>query len=383
MGKLASLTTDPSGRFVTKVELGSLGCTAAAIDDNDSGQLWISADLEERVIEPGQGMPPILTRAAYTYTTTSPSPAPSAFPGAGSGGMQPEPTMVISPPSGPCDTPLEARGSGFPLPRAPTEIVELYLVHPGTSDVNMRILNAASIEPDGTFTARLGPAEPRCQAAALDSKAEQPAAHLLIAATTSLTGPPVPPGEPIPDIIAVARYAYTTTTLRIPTETLVVFPPSGPCDATIEVTGSGFEPAMKVRLDLGAPGSDASLGTLASVVAHADGRFAVEVSLGELGCRAAQGHMIAGDPSRRELAIWAFEAAPSTPSSGIPAVLAGAGYTFTTTEVTATPSGALPVTGSGPASDGAHAFVLPLLAGLAAIGLLAVAACIYARQRGT
>jgi hypothetical protein len=294
---------------------------------------------------------------------------------------QPEPTLTISPPSGPCDTPLEARGSGFPLPRAPTEMVELYLVRPGTSDVNMRVLNAAFVERDGTFTARLGPAEPRCQAAALDSEAEHPTGHLLIAAITSLTGPPVEPGEPIPDIIAVAQYEYTTTTLHVPTETMAVSPTSGPCDGTIEVSGSGFEPGIEVRLDLARPGSDASMGTLASVVADADGRFAVEVTFGELGCRAAQAHMIVGDPTRRELAIWAFEAAPSTPSSGIPALLAGARYTFTTTEVTATPSAALPATGTGPPPDAIHTFIFPLLLGLAGMGLLLIAACLYVRRR--
>ena len=301
------------------------------------------------------------------------------------GSAHAQPTMVISPPGGPCDTPLEATGSGFPLPRAPTEMVELYLVQPGTSDVNMSTLNAAFVEPDGTFSARLGPAEPRCQAAALDSEAEHPTGHLLIAAITSLRGPPVELGEAIPDIIAVAQYEYTTTTLHVPTETMAVSPTSGPCDGTIEVSGSGFEPGMEVRLDLGAPASDAAMGTLASVVAGADGRFAVEVSLGELGCRAAQAHMIVGDPTRRELAIWAFEATPSTPSQGIPPLLAPAlRYAFTTTDVAhATPSGALPLTGTGPASDAAHAFVLPLLAGLAAIGLLLIAACLYAWRRPT
>jgi len=304
----------------------------------------------------------------------------------GTAGMayaQPEPTMVISPPSGPCDTPLEARGSGFPLPRAPTEAVRLYLVRPATEDINMVVLNAASVQPDGAFTARLGSAETRCQAAALDSEAEHPTGHLLIAATSTLRGPSVEPGQPIPDIIVVAQYEYTTTTLHVPTETMAVSPTSGPCDGTIEVSGSGFEPGMEVRLDLGRPGSDAAMGTLASVVAGADGRFAVEVTLGQLGCRAAQAHMIVAKSSPPQLGIGAYEAAPSTPPVGIPPGLAGARYTFTTTEVTATPSGALPVTGTGPASDAAHAFVLPLLAGLAAIGLLAVAVCLYARQRRT
>ena len=50
---------------------------------------------------------------------------------------QPQPTMVISPSSGPCDAAIQVSGSGFPVPSAPFhDEVWLYLVQPGTADVN-------------------------------------------------------------------------------------------------------------------------------------------------------------------------------------------------------------------------------------------------------
>jgi len=249
------------------------------------------------------------------------------------GSAHAQPTIVISPPSGPCDAPLEARGSGFPQPHTPIEVLRLYLVKPGTSDVNMRILNAASVHPDGTFAAGLGSAELRCQAAALDSQAEQPTGYLLIAAASIFGAPPVGPGDHIPDIIALARYAYTTTTPRVPTETMTVSPTSGPCDGTIEISGSGFEPGMEVSLDLARPNSDAKMGKLGSAITSPRGEFSVTVSLGPLGCEAVQLDRMSGpQAASNRLVIYADFAEPP-PRRGVPGSLARVDYTYTTTQV--------------------------------------------------
>jgi hypothetical protein len=87
-GRLVTLTTDPNGRFTANVALGQLGCEAVRLDGLRPGdQIWVIADLEERMIEPGRGIPPILTRSPYTYITThvAPKPPPAALPRTGSG----------------------------------------------------------------------------------------------------------------------------------------------------------------------------------------------------------------------------------------------------------------------------------------------------------
>ena len=304
----------------------------------------------------------------------------------GQAGAQQGPTIELLPPSGPCDAAIRVRGWAFerPPPGHATRRLELHLLQPGTTNVSMDLLSSALVDRDGAFSEWVGMWKHGCEAAALDSQAEQPSGHLVIAATLSQTK--LPAGEPIPDIIATAEYAYATTTPHVPTEALSISPASGPCDAAVQVTGSGFEPGMEVRLKLGRPGSDASLGTLASAVADEAGEFTVQFSLGELGCEAAELNMIVGDPTRPELAIWAYPATRPTPvPPGIPPVLAGVGYTFITTVPTAgPPAQTLPTTGSGPTDDGGTAaFIIAGLVGLAAGGLLIGGACLYGRRRRT
>lgn len=263
----------------------------------------------------------------------------------GSAGMasaQPEPTLTITHPSGLCDATLEVTGSGFE-PRVPAEAVILYLLEPGTADVSMGGLNPAVVEADGTFTQWAALHEVGCEAAQMDRAAAQPTGRLVIAAAWSTGGPSVPSGEPIPDILAVAEYEYTTTTPYVPTETMVISPPSGPCDATVEVAGHGFPPSTAIRLDIIVPQGDGSMGKLASLTTDPNGRFVTNVTLGSLGCRAAvldtDGQLwISADLEERVI----------EPGQGIPPILTRAPYTYTTTEVAPQPlPDALAPTGSG------------------------------------
>jgi hypothetical protein len=303
----------------------------------------------------------------------------------GRAAAQPQPTMVIVPSSGPCDATVEVRGSGFPpasgVPpfRALPETLRLYLVQPGTADVNMEILNPAFVDQDGTFSAWAPLWKRGCEAAALDSQAEQPSGSLFIVASSTFEESGVGPGERIPNIIAVAQYAYTTTTPHVPTETLQISPASGPCDGTVEVAGSGFDPGTEVRLKLARPGSDDTLGTLASATADGAGEFVVQFALGDLGCRAAQMNMIVGDPTQPQLGIAAYAAAYPTPGpGGIPPALAGVLYRYTTTEVSGSVSPrALPATGSGPGDPSVPLAWLWVTAVLAGVGLILVVASLY------
>jgi hypothetical protein len=141
---------------------------------------------------------------------------------------------------------------------------------------------------------------------------------------------------------------------------------------------------MDVQLKLARPGSDDTLGTLASAVAGADGEFVVGFALGELGCRAAQMNMIVGDPTRPQLGIAAYAAAYPTPApGGIPPALAGDLYTYTTTEVSGSVSArALPATGSGPGDPSVPLAWLSVTAVLAGVGLILVVASLYGRRVG-
>jgi hypothetical protein len=296
---------------------------------------------------------------------------------------QPQPTMVVTPSSGPCDAPVEVTGSGFDRSRLPTEGPgpALYLLRPGTDDVSMGILNPVWIDQDGTFSAWAPLWKHGCEAAALDSQAEQPTSHLFVA--LSADGPTVELGERIPNIIAVAQYAYTTTAPHVPTENLRISPTSGPCDATVEVRGSGFQPGQDIRLKLARAGSDETLGPLASAVADADGQFVATFTLGELGCHAAQMNIMFGDPARPQLGIAAYPAAYPTPvPPGIPPSLAVVAYTFTTTEVSGIPSPrSLPVTGSGPEPSWSPLWWFALPAVLATAGVIFAVASLHRRRQ--
>jgi len=294
---------------------------------------------------------------------------------AGMARAQPEPTMVISPSSGPCDATLEVIGSGF-APRMPPQGLVLYLLQPGTSDVNMGSLSAAFVEADGGFTDLASLHDVGCEAAQVDSAAAKPTGRLVIAAAWNPGGPPVARGEPIPDIIAVAQYEYTTTTPYVPTETMEIFPTSGPCDATVEVSGHGFPPSTAIRLDMGVPKGDGSMGKLASLTTDASGRFVTNVDLGALGCRAA----VLDDHFTGQLGISAdLEERVIEAGHGIPPILTRTGYTYTTSSTSPTP-GAFPGTGSGPDPRPTPLTPLSLAGLLTALGIVLLLAPLCARR---
>jgi hypothetical protein len=69
-----------------------------------------------------------------------------------------QPSLTVSPPSGPCDATVQVSGSGFERLGAPAQVLVLYLLQPGTADVNMGSLNAVVVKADGNFATGLGDA---------------------------------------------------------------------------------------------------------------------------------------------------------------------------------------------------------------------------------
>jgi hypothetical protein len=296
----------------------------------------------------------------------------------GGAAAQPQPTVVISPASGPCDAPVQVNGSGFDRSRLVMEGPgpALYLLRPGADDISMGILNPVFIDQGGAFSEPVGLYEHGCEAAALDSQAERPTGRLSIA--LSAGGPTVELGGQIPNIIAIAEYTYTTTTPP-PRPTMVVSPPSGACDATVEVTGSAFQPGQEVSLGLKPPGFDVPLGTLATAVADARGQFVVVLTLGDLGCRAAQICITSLYPTEPQLQIVAD---PIPPPQQIGASLGFVVYTFTTTEVSRGEAArALPNTGAGPGDASALLSWVSVAAVLAGVGLIMVVGSLYRSRR--
>ncbi len=295
---------------------------------------------------------------------------------------QPEPTIELLPPSGPCDAPVQVTGRGFPVPSGPfQDQVWLYLVQPGTADVHAGSLSRASVDPDGSFSQWVGLRQGGCEAAALDSETEQPSGHLVIAATLSEAS--LRPGDRIPDIIATAQYTYTTTVPHVPTETLQILPATGPCDGTVEVTGSGFEPGLEVVLQLASVSGEFGLGPLASAVTGADGRLAARFSFGELGCGTAG--LIAQYSSGRELVVGAFPAVHPTPTPpGPPHPLAAVRYSFaTTTPAAGHPPRKLPATGGGPGPSSGLSGWVAFAGNLGGLGVVLVIASLYLGRKRT
>jgi len=293
---------------------------------------------------------------------------------------QPQPpTLSVEPPSGPCDAAVEVTGSGFPPTGEVHETLRLYLLQPGTADVSMEILNPASVDRDGTFSQWAPLYKRGCEAATLDSQAERPTGHLFIAVSSTSEERGVRPGERMPNIIAVAEYAYTTTTPPTP-PVMVVSPSSGPCDATLEITGHDFPADTAIRLDMGTPKSDGTMGQLASLTTDSAGRFAATVSLGALGCRAAT----LDDHYSSQLWIFAdlVERLIEPGQQGIPPILTRTPYAYTTTRVgtQATPA-ALPNTGGGPGDPPVALVWLAIAAALAGVGLALVVASLYRSRR--
>ena len=298
----------------------------------------------------------LATVAAVVTALATPGPAVA----------QPQPTLTLNPPSGPCDATLEVRGSGFPPARETHETLRLYLLQPGAADVSMEVLNPASVARDGTFSQWAPLYNRGCEAATLDSQAERPTRKLFIAVSSTSEQRGVRPGERVPNVIAVAQYFYTTTAPS-PQPAMVLSPSSGPCDATLEVTGHDFPPNTAIQLAVGDPHGEGTVGKLTSLATEPGGRFDTTVTLGALGCRAASVADQLGAQSGQVLWIFADWEPPRSPN-----ILTRTTYTYTTTRVSTTPE-VLPSTGNGPGEGSAPAAWFWLAGGLASVGIALVA----------
>jgi hypothetical protein len=291
---------------------------------------------------------------------------------------QPQPTLVLSPDSGPCDAPVEVTGSGLGQLQVPEPGPgpALYLLQPGTTNVNVEILNGVAIYHDGTFSGSAPLWKHGCEAAAMDSQAEHPSGYLSFALSGG--GPTVQPGARIPNILAVARYAYTTTTPQ-PQPAMTIAPSSGPCDATVQITGRDFPASTAIHLDVAGGGGESTLGKLVSLTTDHSGGFTESARLGALGCEAAQAvDRLGAGPT--EFWIFASRDVPTIvpgQTGGLP-LLTRAAYTYTTT---ASSPQTLPFTGRGPDGGAAPALWLVLAAGLAGIGLVLVGGLLYRSRR--
>ena len=247
---------------------------------------------------------------------------------AGPAAAQPQPTIVLSPSSGPCDAAVEVRGSGFPE-FAPGQATNpnVYLIQPGTTDVSMDFLARVYPYRDGAFSQRFELREDGCEAVALDRQAEQPAGYLTIAAAAP-GEVAVHPGDHIPNIIAVAHYTYTTP----PPPVMVISPSSGPCDATVEITGRDFPPNTTIEVGVGGTDAQMIVGHLGSVVTDGQGHLSLSALLGFLGCAMAG---VTKDQDRGDqLWLLAYVLGPGPSGRPTARTLTRAGYTFTTTEST-------------------------------------------------
>jgi hypothetical protein len=299
---------------------------------------------------------------------------------AGGTAAQTQPTMVISPSSGPCDAEIQVTGSGFPMPSGPYPFVTVYLLQPGIPDVNMHFLTRIYVYEDGTLGWWTGPLG-GCQAAALDSQAEQPTGRLVVAVMSGDTA--LDPGARIPDIMATAQYAYTTTAPP-PQPTMALSPSSGPCDALLEVVGRGFPPPPgPMGFYLLQPGTtDVNMDTLGGTSLGSDGAAMQWVPLRDHGCEAAA----LDSQSERATGDLVIAAAPTEGpvASGerIQNIIAVAHYSYTTTTpppppvMVVSPSsgpcdGTLEVTGNGFQPDQAVSLGWAYPSSEAPVGILA------------
>lgn len=315
---------------------------------------------------------PVVLLAAITLMVAALAPP-------GGAAAQPQPTLTLSPASGPCDATVEVKGSGLEDIQVPEPGPgpALYLLQPGTVDVNVEFLNGVDIYDDGTFRGSVPLWKRGCEAATLNSQAEHPSGYLSFALSGG--GPTVQPGERIPNIIAVAQYAYTTTT-RQPQPSMAITPSSGPCDAPVEIEGRDFPASTAIHLDVAGGGGEATLGRLASLTTEPSGGFALSVRLGTLGCEGARSIEALG-AGPQELWIFASREEPVIApgqTGGLP-LLTRAAYMYTTTAPSAPQ--ALPSTGSGPEKRSTPAMWLLLAGALAGAGLILVAGSLYRSRR--
>lgn len=289
-------------------------------------------------------------------------------------GAQPEPPVLsVYPSSGPCDATVAVTGNYF-LPSVEwPPVLTLYLVRPGTADVSMVTLDQADFFLNVRFGAAARLWEQRgCEAATLDSQLERPTGHLTLALAEG--EPAVEPGERIPSIISWTEYAYTSTTPQ-PRPTMVLSPSSGPCDATVEIAGREFPANTAIRLDMGTPKTDSTMGQLASLTTDSAGQFVATVALGALGCRAAA----LDDYYSGQLWIFAdLVGRVVEPGQGIPPILTSTQYVYTTTGV-GTPGApaALPATGGGPCDRSTRVAPFAMAAVAACLGMALIAGSLY------
>jgi len=249
----------------------------------------------------------------------------------GGAAAQPQPTIVLSPSSGPCDGMVKVMGSGF----LGQPGLRFYLVQPGTADISADFLNSTYVKGDGTFSQFVWLDRRSCDAAALDSRSEQPTGHLTFAFTAAFTAgePTLQPGDRIPSIIAVAQYAYTTTTTLKPQPTMTITPSSGPCDGSVEITGTNFFDQPGVRFYVLQPGTeDISMGLLNSGVRTQNGNFSQSVWLHEWSCEAAALDSQLEHPTGHLLIAASFTFKPDAEVGGrISNIVAVTEYAYTTT----------------------------------------------------
>jgi hypothetical protein len=275
---------------------------------------------------------------------------------------QPQPTMVISPSSGPCDATVEVAGQGFPANAA----IELGVGGIGGQSIEGHLGSVRS-DADGrlSFSALFGYLG--CDMASVTKERTGGDQLWLVGYVLE----PGPSGSPTARTLARAPYTFTTTQSTLPIAILKLSPSSGPCDATIEARGVLFEPGSNVVLQVARPNSEGFMGTLATVRAGQGGDFAASFALGTLGCEAAaldaemKNH--AGAPA--ELIIC------STASRRARCATYG---TTTAATLEATPI-ALPQTGQGGTSPGMD--IRPMAVVAAVLGVVLLTGGLFAARR--
>ncbi len=166
-----------------------------------------------------------------------------------------------------------------------------------------------------------------------------------------------------------------------PEPTMVITPSSGPCDAAVEITGRDFPPSTAIRLDIGGPGQSRA-GSLVGLMTDSNGRFGVNVVLGQLGCEAARLIEELGVGPDEIWIIADLEERVIEPGRGIPPILTRTPYTYTTTDAAlqAAPV-VLPRTGSGPDVTSVLPAPFLMIGVVATVGLVVTLASFAYRRR--
>jgi hypothetical protein len=279
----------------------------------------------------------------------------------GRAAAQPQPTLVLSPSSGPCDATLQVTAQDFPANAA----IELGV---GGTDGQLIAGHLGSVlsDADGrlslsTLLGFLG-----CGMAGV-TKERTGGDQLWLLGYVLEAGPYGPTAR----ILARARYTFTTTESTLPIAVLTLSPSGGPCDATVEATGALFEPGSDVALQVARPDSEGFMGTLGRVRADANGGFTTTLTLGTLACEAAALHAAAGQPKQLQVCGAAYQAsrcATYAPTTTVPAGVA--------------PASALPSAGHGGTSPRMDIRPPAMVAGLLGV-LLLLGGLLAARRRSS